>query len=84
MILPTDMKKNDSSSNLQNIQTTNNLACEFKQAATIAAPPTKPASPSTGVKISTKKISMKEQFMCSMEELYRALTERNVSIPVMC
>lgn len=46
----------------------------------------KPASVSlsASVKIDTKKISMRESFMCSKEELYRALTERNVSVIRCC
>lgn len=76
MILPSAQPKNNSNADLKNAKT-NNLANEFKQATIQTA---KPSSPSTGVKIDTKKISMKEEFMCSKDELYRALTEQNVSV----
>jgi len=55
-----------------------NLANEFKQTS-ISGSNSSSAPASKPVKIETKKISLKEEFMCSKEELYRALTEQNVS-----
>lgn len=70
MILPTANKETS-----KNCTTATNLASDFKQTSLDSS---KAAIANSGVKIGTKKISMKESFMCSCDELYRALTEQNV------
>ena len=77
MILPTATQNTTKSDNAT--ARTNNLANEFQQTSIVSSKATPATKPSSGVKINTKKISMKEEFMCSKEELYRALTEKNVS-----
>ena len=41
-----------------------------------------PKNDNVGVKIHTKKFTDKQEFLCSAEDLYRSLTDRNVSVYV--
>ena len=41
-----------------------------------------PKNDNVGVKINTKKFTDKQEFLCSADDLYRSLTDRNVSVYV--
>lgn len=79
MILPTDAPRKVAPATT----TAASIARDFKE-ATITCSAKTPVgvttdkSAVTAVKIATKKISLKETFMCSTDELYRCLTEENV------
>ena len=76
MILPT----NNQSQNNDTSPSTINLTNDFKNTSIVTSKQVSASDvPTPGVKLDTKKISMKEDFMCSKEELYRALTDKNVS-----
>lgn len=80
MILPTDPQASTNSKSAPT-SSAKSITEEFKQASIAPASTntSKLNQPVIGVKLDTKKISMKEEFMCGKEELYRALTEKNVS-----